>query len=361
MLEQFGKDLAHLKLNIYEIAGLEYPPQIWFEALEQARAQQRLFQSELTRVRPSLTAMQLASETARRIAPALEAFQRQAQEIDQVARLFQTYQAQIRDAFGQIGRLAAVIIPVLHPDPYWQDFEAVEQYGDRNAARRLAQGIPWHPGGWVRKALALRAKAEGKGIDALCLEALTESLLCVVAHMRRLVPVKTEADGLLLTSDGTPSIVRPEDLPVDLAIEWVRQETARGAVLWLFGLPYTPDIILEKHPAEGEDPQLRVFATSEAFELPAGPRPDGLVRAKVAQNRSVLIYPSGRQPGRPRGSGYYAKKEVFQADYIQAYLEVLSRNGSRPAQVEVAAELGIGKRTFQSYLAGFGLPWPPQL
>jgi hypothetical protein len=92
MLEQYGKDLARLKLNINEIAGLQYPPQIVLEVVELARTQQRLFQSELARVQPSLTAMQLAaSETVRRIAPALEAFQRQAQEIDQVTRLFGDY------------------------------------------------------------------------------------------------------------------------------------------------------------------------------------------------------------------------------------------------------------------------------
>src|SRR5919106_1114429 len=326
MLDQFGKDLTRLKLTVAEIARFESPPQMVLEVVEQARAQQRFFQSELARVQSTLAAMQLpASETVRRIAPALEAFQRQAQEIDQVARLFQAYDAQIRDAFEQIGRLAAIVIPVFHPDPYWQDFEAVEQYGDRNAARRLAQGIPWHPSGWGRKALALRAKAEGKGIDALCLEALTESLLCIVAHMRRLVPVKTEADGLLLTSDGTPSIVRPEDLPVDLAMEWVRQETARGAELWLFGLPYTPDIILEKHPAEGEDPQLRVLATSEAFELPAGPR-----------------------PGRPPGTGTFRGRDDF-LGHIHIVVKMLQQEGRRPSEARVA-ELLLQQNLAGGYL-----------
>jgi hypothetical protein len=338
MLEQLGKDLARLKLNINEIPRLEYPPQVVLEVVEQARAQQRFFQSELAKLQPTLTTMQFApSEIARSIAPTIEAFRHQAQEIHQVARLFQPYQSQIRDAFEQIVRLAAIVIPVFHPDPYWQDFEAVEQYGDRNAAQRLAQGIPWHPKGWVKKALALRAKTEGKGIDALCLEALTESLLCVVAHMRRLVPVKTEADGLLLTSDGTPSIVRPEDLPVELAMEWVRQETARGAELWLFGLPYTPDIILEKHPAEGEEPQLRIFTVAEPRRLS-----------------------SAKRQGRPLGSTVFTE-DLFQRRYINAYLKLYSESFGRPSQLKVAGELGIDERTLRNYLRRYNLWWPPQV
>lgn len=337
MLEQFGKDLARLKLNIYEIAGLEYPPQIVLEVVEQARTQGRLLQSELARLQPTLTAMQLApSEIARSIAPIIEVFRHQAQEIHQVARLFQAYNAQIRDAFEQIGRLAAIVIPVFHPDSYWQDFEAVEQYGDRNAARRLAQGIAWHPSGWVRKALALRAKAEGKDIDTLRLEALTESLLRVVPHMRNLVPVKTEAAGLLLAPDGTPSIVRPEDLPVDLAIEWVRQETARGAELWLLDWSYTPDIFLEKDPAEGEEPQLRIFTVAEPRRLS-----------------------SAKRQGRPLGSTVFTS-DLFQHEYINAYMKLCSNGFSDPSQLAVAGELGITERTLRNYLRRCNLRWPPQ-
>src|SRR5919106_441925 len=89
MLEQYGKDLARLKLNINEIAGLEYPPQIVLEVVEQARIQERLLRSDLARLQPTLTAMQLApSEIARSIAPTIEVFRHQAQEIHQVARLF---------------------------------------------------------------------------------------------------------------------------------------------------------------------------------------------------------------------------------------------------------------------------------
>ena len=82
MLEQFGKDLARLKQNISEIAGLKYPPQMMLEVVEQARTQERLLQSELAKLQPTLTTMQLApSQIARSIAPTIEVFRHQAQEI----------------------------------------------------------------------------------------------------------------------------------------------------------------------------------------------------------------------------------------------------------------------------------------
>lgn len=62
--------------------------------------------------------------------------------------------------------------------------------------------------------------------------------------------------------------------------------------------------------------------------------------------------------GRPKGSTLLTR-EQFRAEVVAAYAALTDLHGHRPAQYEVAAELGISRATLTRYLADYGVPWPP--
>jgi len=83
-----------------------------------------------------------------------------------------------------------------------------------------------------------------------------------------------------------------------------------------------------------------------------------LASARISHQERLQESRRGRTKGRPTGSRMI-DGSVFRAKYPLIYARLERENGRRPAQVDVAAELGVTLKTFARTRAAYGLPWPP--
>jgi hypothetical protein len=109
--------------------------------------------------------------------------------------------------------------------------------------------------------------------------------------------------------------VCPYDLPLKILWNWIKQEAARAAGLWLVGQPYAPTIVLEKPPGGDGELQLARFTSDNA-------------------NKSEIV----NQGDRPFGSGIFEDREAFLREIRLAAAEVEKR-GDRVTQERVATVL----------------------
>ena len=197
-----------------------------------------------------------------------------------------------------------------------QDIIDVHEHGDREAAQRLAERIPWRPGGWNGHAIALRAKVEGKPFDALLTEALTEGVMLVVPCIESRLPLSIHNGPYTLsTPRGEIMGTNPMEWSISEVWEWLRQETVRAAQTWLFDTPYIPTVMLKSPPDEDGSFDFAIFAVVDSLALP-----------------------TGTLQGRPVGSGIFTSREVFLKQVRQAAQELRGK-GKTATQIKVAEEM----------------------
>ena len=104
------------------------------------------------------------------------------------------------------------------------------------------------------------------------------------------------------------------EIPVRLFWNWIKEEAARAAGLWLIGFPYAPTVVLETYPDEDSDWQLARFTSLPTDEQ------------------------SFTSRGRPFGSGTFENREQFLEEIRLAMTQIKSR-GKRVTQERVAEVL----------------------
>jgi len=60
-----------------------------------------------------------------------------------------------------------------------------------------------------------------------------------------------------------------------------------------------------------------------------------------------------------RANSMTMTQSEFREAYPRVYKALWEREGERPSQLKVAAELGMVERTFRRHLERYNLPWPP--
>jgi hypothetical protein len=201
-------------------------------------------------------------------------------------------------------------------DPLWTDI-SMAQDGDPEAAERLASRVPWRPDQWQKEAIRLRARSLGRSPQEVYQEALKQGVLMALQWE------ETDTFPFLIRPQSTwvyddehiLATVCPYDLPLKILWNWIKQEAARAAGLWLVGQPYAPTIVLEEPPGGDGELQLARFTSDNA-------------------NKSEIV----NQGGRPFGSGIFEDREAFLREIRLAAAEVEKR-GDRVTQERVASVL----------------------
>jgi hypothetical protein len=223
-------------------------------------------------------------------------------------------------------------------DPLWTDVSLARR-GDAKAAERLTSRFSWHPGQWQKEAIRLRARSLGRTLKEVHQEALVQGVLMALQwEVTDSLPFLIAPNSnWLFDNHHVPTTVCPFDLPLEILWNWIQQEAARAAGLWLVGQSYAPTIVLEEHP--GEDGELRLARFTS----------DSTTNPKMVN-----------QGGRPLGSGTFKDREAFLQEVRLAATEV-ARRGDRVTQTSVASILcrkslvGIGdpERQLRSWVSEF--------
>ena len=175
------------------------------------------------------------------------------------------------------------------PDPLLSDIiDALDK--DPSAAERLALRISWQPDQWQRECIRLKARFEGSSPDEVRKKALSQGVILALCWEKEdEVPIQIGPQSKWLY-DGQQHLatVLPMHIPIQLLWEWIQEEAARAAGLWLVGYPYAPSVVLEAPPDQSGHWQLA------RFTLPP------------TEEQSLTT-----RRGRPYGSGIFEDGQAF--------------------------------------------------
>lgn len=201
-------------------------------------------------------------------------------------------------------------------DPFLR-YSIDAEHGDRDAALNLSELIPWQPSGMKLEALKHKTRLTGSDTETVIREILSDSILLVLANVKRKVPlVLSRGNSYLLENDGTPSFVKPDDLGIEEFKVWLANEVVRASEMELLDVfPYVPQIVLDQRPS----------SLSE------------LVFTRYAVIDAGALLPKSRR-GRPYGSGIFPTHEYFRIQVIEA-VQVVNSKGNKVTQERVASYL----------------------
>lgn len=218
----------------------------------------------------------------------------------QINQALAAFDLGLNKRFAEIVRVAEILslrlreqfrsfqITHLAPNPLWSDIiGALDR--DPSAAERLALRINWYPNQWQRDCIRLKSRFEGSSPDEVRKQALIQGVILALGWEKEdEIPIQIELQSTWLHDDQhNLTTVFPMEIPARLFWNWIKEEAARAAGLWLIGFPYAPTVVLENYPDENSDWQLARFTTLPTDE-------QSLTRR-----------------GRPFGSGIFENREAF--------------------------------------------------
>ncbi len=160
-------------------------------------------------------------------------------------------------------------------DRLWIDVASAQE-GDLEAAHRLSTRISWNPNQWQREAIRLRARTQGTSPFQVQQDCLTKGVSLALGWKGdQIFPLLVQpTSAWLYDSDQTLSSVHANNFPAPMLWEWIREEAARAAGLWLVGHPYAPTVVLAEPPDVDGDWHLAKFTSENPQDTPRG-RPFG--------------------------------------------------------------------------------------